>query len=171
MFPLPNPASPTPGKVWFIDPKGEKKLVDTGLKYPNGIAVSPDQTLLYVGDYKSHWVYSYQIQPDGTLADKERYYWLQSPESAGDSGADGMRVDREGRLYVTTYMGIQVCDPAGRASCIIPVPNGVVANVCFGGTELDVLYATCGDKVYRRKVKTHGAPAWQPPFKPVPARL
>jgi sugar lactone lactonase YvrE len=162
----PESGEPTPGKVWFVSPTGEKKLVDTGLRYPNGIAVSPDQSLLYVGDYRSHWVYSYHIQPDGTLADKERYYWLHYPDSKDDSGADGMRVDTEGRLYVTTYQGIQVCDQAGRVNCIIPTPNGVASNVCFGGKDFDVLYATCGDKVYRRKLKTHGAPAWQPPRAP-----
>ena len=46
------------------------------------------------------------------------------PDTADDSGADGMRVDRDGRLYVATRMGIQVCDQAGRVNCIIPTPNG-----------------------------------------------
>ena len=55
------------------------------------------------------------------------------PDTADDSGADGMRVDRDGRLYVATRMGIQVCDQAGRVNCIIPTPNGKVANLCFGG--------------------------------------
>jgi sugar lactone lactonase YvrE len=60
----------TPGnsKVYYVSPKGEKKVVDTGLKFANGITVSPDQTLLYVADSRTHWVYSYQIQADGALA-------------------------------------------------------------------------------------------------------
>ena len=167
----PESGEPNPGKVWFISPSGEKKLVDTGLKYPNGIAVSPDQTLLYVGDYHSHWVYSYQIQPDGSLADKQRYFWLHAPDNMDDSGTDGIRLDRDGRLYVTTYLGIQVCDQAGRVSCIIPTPNGVIANLCFGGKDFDTLYCTCGSKVYSRKVKTRGAPAYQAPLKPAPPKL
>src|SRR5262249_16400827 len=56
-----------PSKVWLIKPNGEKKVVDTGLVYANGVTLSPDQTLLYVADYRSHWVYSYQIQADGSL--------------------------------------------------------------------------------------------------------
>src|SRR5688572_7956627 len=56
-----------PGKVWLIAKSGEKKVVDQGLIFPNGICLSPDQTLLYVADARSHWVYSYQIQADGTL--------------------------------------------------------------------------------------------------------
>jgi sugar lactone lactonase YvrE len=53
-----------PSKVWYVSPKGEKKIVDTGLKFANGITCSPDQSLLYVADSRTHWVYSYQIQPD-----------------------------------------------------------------------------------------------------------
>ena len=92
------------------------------------------------------------------------------PDTADDSGADGMRVDRDGRLYVATRMGIQVCDQAGRVNCIIPTPNGKVANLCFGGADFDTLYATCGDKVYKRKVKVKGANAFQEPIKPKPRR-
>jgi enterochelin esterase-like enzyme len=69
----PAGASNEPSKIWLIKPDGAKQVVDTGLRYANGIALSPDQTLLYVADYRSHWVYSYIVQPDGTLAHKQRY--------------------------------------------------------------------------------------------------
>lgn len=160
-----------PSQVWYISPKGEKKVVDTGLKFSNGLTVSPDQTLLYVADSRSHWVYSYQIQPDGSLAHKQRYYHLHMPDTADDSGADGLRVDRDGRLYVATRLGIQVCDQAGRVNCIIPTPNGKVSNFSFGGADLTTLFATCGDKVYQRKLKVKGAPSYLPPHKPGAPRL
>jgi sugar lactone lactonase YvrE/enterochelin esterase-like enzyme len=158
-------------KVWLITPNGEKKVVDTGLKFSNGLTLSPDQSLLYVADSRTHWVYSYQIQPDGSLAHKQRYYHLHVPDTADDSGADGMRVDRDGRLYVATRMGIQVCDQAGRVNCIIPTPNGKVSNLSFAGEKFDTLYATCGERVYSRKLKTTGAHAWQEPHKPAAPRL
>src|SRR5581483_2657685 len=107
-----------PSKIWLVKSNGEKILADTGIKYANGITLSPDQSLLYVADYRSHWVYSFVIQPDGSLADKQKYYWLEQRDVDDDSGADGMRVDRDGRLYVATRMGIQVCDQAGRVQCI-----------------------------------------------------
>ena len=168
-----NPGAPgtETSKVWFISPSGEKKVVDEGLKFSNGVTLSPDQSLLYVADARSHWVYSYQIQPDGTLAHKQRYYHIHVPDTADDSGADGMRTDRDGRLYVATRMGIQVCDQAGRVNCIIPTPNGRVSNLTFGGENFDVLFATCGDRVYRRKVKVRGAQAFQEPVKPAAPRL
>ncbi len=160
-----------PSKVWLIKPNGEKSVVDTGVTYANGITLSPDQTLLYVADYRSHWVYSYLIQPDGTLAYKQRFYWLHVPDAGDRSNADGIRVDRDGRLYVATRMGIQVCDQAGKVQCIIPTPNGRVSNLAFGGQHFDTLFATCGDRVYKRKLKVTGANAWDKPNKPAAPRL
>ena len=158
-------------KVWLIKPNGEKTVVDTGIKYANGVTLSPDQTLLYVADYRSHWVYSFVIQGDGTLAMKQRYYWLHVPDTSDWSNADWIRVDRDGRLYVATAMGVQVCDQAGRVQGILPTPNGRVSNVTFGGEHFDTLYATCGDKVYKRKLKVTGANAWDKPNKPAAPRL
>ena len=160
-----------PSKVWLIKPNGEKTVVDTGLKYTNGITVSPDQTLLYVADYRSHWVYSYLIQPDGSLQNKQRFYWLHAPDTSDQSNADGIRVDNDGRLYVATAMGIQVCDQAGKVQCIIPTPNGQLSNLSFGGPHFDTLFATCGDKVYKRRLKVQGSQAWGPSHKPAAPRL
>jgi sugar lactone lactonase YvrE len=68
-------------------------------------------------------------------------------------------------------MGIQVCDPAGRVNCIIPTPNGRISNLTFGGPNFDWLVATCGPRIYARKVKVQGAFGFQPPHKPAPPRL
>jgi gluconolactonase len=160
-----------PSKVWLIKPNGEKSIVDTGLKYSNGIALSPDQTLLYVADYRSHWVYSYEIRPDGSLQSKQRFYWLHVPDTSDQSNADGLRVDTDGRLYVATAMGIQVCDQAGRVQCIIPTPNRRLSNLTFGGEHFDTIYATCGDRVFKRKMKIKGAQSWDKPEKPAPPKL
>lgn len=163
--------TPNNSKVFFVAPTGEKKVVDQGLKFANGICLSPDQSLLYVADSRSHWVYSYQVQSDGSLAHKQRYFHLHVPDNADDSGADGLRVDRDGRLWVATNMGLQVCDQAGRVNCIIPTPNKRVANLTFGGPNFDTLYVAAGDKVYSRKVKVKGVNSYQPPIKPAAPRL
>ncbi len=163
--------SNAPSKLWLIKPGEEKRVVDSGLRYANGITLSPDQTLLYAADYRSHWIYSYRIQGDGTLTAKQKFYWLHTPDNADDAGADGIRVDRDGRLYAATRMGIQVADQAGKVQCILPTPNGRVANLCFGGEDFDTLFAACGDKVYKRKLKVAGAQAWSAPLRPAPPRL
>lgn len=111
------------------------------------------------------------IQPDGTLGHKQRYFWLHEPDTEDQSLADGIRVDRDGRLYVATRLGIQVCDQAGRVNAIIPTPNGRITNLCFGGPQFDTLFATCNDRIYKRKLHATGANAWAPPLKPAPPRL
>ncbi|HLQ45546.1 MAG TPA: SMP-30/gluconolactonase/LRE family protein, partial [Planctomycetaceae bacterium] len=163
--------TPNDSKIWYVSPKGEKKIVDSGLKFANGICCSPDQSLLYVADSRSHWVYSFQIQADGSLAHKQKYFHLHVPDTADDSGADGLRTDRDGRVWVATRMGLQVCDQPGRVNCIIPTPNGKVSNLTFGGENFDTLLCTCGDRVYSRKVKVKGTNGWQPPLKPPTPRL
>ena len=158
--------SATKNEVLLIDAKGEKSVVDTGIKFPNGITVSPDQTLLYVAESRTHWVWSYQIQPDGKLAHKQKYYHLHVHDTRDEAGADGLKCDTDGRLYVATNIGVQFCDQAGRVNGIIPTPNGKCANLCFGGEKFDILYATCGDKVYARKVKVTGYNTFDKPMKP-----
>ncbi len=168
-----NPGVPGPdrSRVWYISPQGEKKLVDTGINFTNGLALSPDQSLLYVTDFRSRWVYSYQVQSDGSLLHKQKFYHLHVPDTADDAAPDGIRVDRAGRLYVATRMGVQVCDQAGRVGAILPTPNGKASNLCFGGPELDTLYVTAGEKVFKRKLKVKGLNAFDAPVKPPAPRL
>ena len=156
------------GKVWFISANGEKKVIDDDAKSPGGVTLSPDQSLLYVNDSRSHWVYSYQIQPDGSLQFKQRFYDLFAPDSADGTAAGGMCVDRDGRLYVATRSGVQVCDQAGRVVAIIPAPGGQVSNVSISG---NTLFATCGDKAFARQVKVKGCSPSEPPIKPAPPKL
>ncbi len=158
-------------KVWRVDAAGSQ-VVDTGLGFANGLVTSPDQSLLYVADTRSQWVWSYVIQPDGSLAHKQPYFHLHVPDPAVDSGADGMTCDAEGRLYVTTRLGLQICDQAGRVNAILPKPHsGWLSNVCFGGAELDTLYVTCGDQVFKRKTRVKGVVPWRSPVKPAAPRL
>ncbi len=160
--------APAGGKneIYFIDAKGEKKAVDAGIKFPNGITTSPDQTLLYVAESRTHWVYSFQIQADGTLKHKQKYFHLHVPDTADEASADGLKVDRDGRVYVATNTGVQFCDQPGRVNGIIPTPNGKCANIGFGGERFDTLYATCVDKVYARKLKVTGYNQFDKPLTP-----
>jgi sugar lactone lactonase YvrE len=160
-----------PSKIYLIKPNGEKKVVDEGLKFANGIALTPDQTQLYVAESASHWVWIYKIEEDGTLTQKQRFGWLHSSDDADNAWGDGIKCDRDGRVYVATRLGIQVLDQLGRVNAILPSPAGQVSNSCFGGPNFDVLYISCGDKVYRRKLKVHGANSFDAPAKPAKPRL
>jgi sugar lactone lactonase YvrE len=167
----PPAAKNEPSQIWLVRADGTKLVVDTGVGFAAGIALSPDQTLLYVADHSSHWVYSHQVQADGALAHKQRYYWLHEADADDQSYADGLTVDRDGRLYAATRLGIQVCDQAGRVQCILPTPNGRVSHPAFGGPDFATLYAMAGDKVYKRRLHTAGANAWAAPTKPAAPKL
>jgi len=159
-------------QLWFITAKGSKRVVDTGILEPNGVALTPDQTLLLVADTRGPFVYSFQIRSDGTLDQKQPYFHLHLPEGATRSAADGMKVDSNGNLYVASASGLQVCDQAGRVNGIIASPErSWLANVVFGGADFSDLYVTVTDKVYKRQTKAKGVLSFQPPIKPNPPRL
>jgi gluconolactonase len=158
-------------RVWLVRADGTKAVVDTGLRRATGITLSPDQSLLYVADGASHWIYSYQVEPDGTLAQKQRYYWLHVADSEDESHAGGLCCDKAGWLYVATDLGVQVCDQAGRVNAILPVPGGRVRSVAFGGAGFDTLYATCEDRIYWRKLNAAAANPWEAPVLPAAPKL
>jgi gluconolactonase len=144
-------------QVWYVDPQRKKRVVDSGIERPNGLILWPDQKTLVVADTAGPHLWAFRIEPDGGLTHKERYYPAATPQGRQASGADGMTVDRAGRLYVATYLGLQVFDTQGRLSGIIARPQEkFLSNAAFGGPMLDTLYVTCSDKVYRRKVKATG---------------
>ncbi|MFN7932958.1 MAG: SMP-30/gluconolactonase/LRE family protein [Bryobacteraceae bacterium] len=164
---------PPARKVWLIDSKGAARVVHEGMISPNGVRLSPDHALLLVADYQTRWVWSFQIQDDGSLAYGLPFHRLEVPDELADgrtwSAADGFTVDTESFLYVATNMGVQISDPAGRTSAVLLSPNGPrLSNAVFAGPSLDTLYVTAGDKVFRRKTKRQGVFPWKPAKPPVP---
>ena len=163
-----------PGRRSFVELSdgGKTRRVDGVIGHYTGVTTSPDQSLLYVADAASHWVYSYQIQPDGSLKHKQKFYHLHTPDDDGQSGAGGMCCDTDGRLYVATTMGVQVCDQAGRVNFILPLPgNAAARGVAITTGPEPTLVVTAGDKVFARKVKVAGALPSMPPTKPKPPKL
>ncbi len=161
-----------PSKIYLLKPNGERLVVDEGIKFANGLCLSPDQTQLYITESASHWVWVYQIQADGKLANKQRFGWLHVRDTDENAWSDGLKCDKDGRVYVTSQSGIQVLDQLGRVNAIIPVPSiGQVSNLCFGGPNFDILYATSVDKVYKRQVKVQGVQTFDKPLKPATPRL
>ena len=164
---------PSARAVKLLDAKGKVAVLDTGIEFPAGVCLVPDQTLLLVSDMVGQFVYSFQIQPDGTLAHRQRYHHLHLADDPRGSGADGMCVDSLGRLWVATTVGVQFCDQAGRVNGILslPEPGAWATDVCLGGRNLDELYLAAGDKVWRRKVNARGALPQLAPILPPPPRL
>jgi gluconolactonase len=156
---------PAHKRVWFIDARGNKRVVHEGIAFPNGVRLSPDHSFLNVTDTAGRWVWSFLVQPDGALTDGVPFHRLEIPDEVESgllrSGADGMTVDSEGFLYVATKLGIQICDPAGRVVGILRNPQSTdPSNVVFGGVDLQTLYVTSGDKVFRRSIRRKGTLPW-----------
>jgi len=165
-------------RVWHIDAKGNKQIAFDGAKLqnmqlPNGVRLIPDESLLVVADTILRTAWSFRIEQDGSLTNGQPFYHLEIPDDVASGplrrGADGMTFDETGHLYITTKLGIQICDQAGRVVGIIrnPGPHDV-SNLVFGGPDLKTLYATAGDKVYRRVLRRKGVFPWQPVKLPRP---
>jgi len=152
---------PPAHKVWMVDAAGHKRVVHDGLNWPRGVRASPDESRLVVNDPPTRWVWSFQIQADGSLINGRRFYRLETSDESSETDAGGMAFDSEGFLYVATNLGVQIFDPSGRVSAILNAPGKEgVSNVFFGGRGLQWLYLTDGDKIYRRPVKRTGVGPW-----------
>ena len=154
-------------KVWFVAWTGERQVADEGIELANGLIVSGDQTVLHVADSKGLFTFAFTLHPDGKLSNKQPFGHLQPSYGKGDCWADGMSMDTDGNLYVATDIGVQILDPLGRVNCILRKPQpGPLANVALAGEGRNYLYATCGDKVFRRKLNAKGTASWQAPIQP-----
>jgi sugar lactone lactonase YvrE len=143
-------------------------LVPIGM--PGGLALSPDQTLLFQTDMNSNHITCWRIDSKGKLVQAQQFHELQANEY-GRTDARGLCVDTDGWLYVATSLGIQVLDQCGRVNFIISTPQQPY-DVCFGGKDLSELFIACGDTIYKRQTKAHGYISGQmAPIKPPPPKL
>jgi gluconolactonase len=129
----PQPA--LPDQVYRHDPRtGRTEVVADGFDKPNGIALSPDERVLYVTDSgRPHRVMAYDAAGGRVLA-------------VIPGEPDGLKTDGEGRIYVSSAAGVRVLDPAGELLGEIHLPGAV--NFCFGGSRRDVLFITTDDAVW-----------------------
>lgn len=129
-------------------------LIDDALERPNGLAFSPDEGTLYVGDSATQTLWAYTIAADGSAADKRLVIDLTNPDKPGS--VDGVRVDRQGLVFMTCPGGICVVQPSnGRLLELVETPKRAT-NLAWGGPALSQLYITAESDVYRLKTGTFG---------------
>ena len=139
--------------VYRLDTNGKVTLLTKELAQPNGLAFSPDGKRLYIDDSQQRNIRVYDFLPDGTLVNGRIFG--EEPGGKDDGVPDGMRVDRDGNLYVTGPGGIWVWDPRGQHLGTIFVPEQP-ANLAWGDPNLDTLYITATTSVYKLKTTAHG---------------
>lgn len=128
-----------------------------GINRPNGIALSRDETRLYVSEYGGTFLWIFHLDESGKITSGDRHGGLQTPEGKPDSGGDGMITDVYQRAFVTSHLGIQIFEDNGRLGGVVPRPQAKGTVSCaFAGAGHSYLYACSSDKVFRRKSTTHG---------------
>jgi sugar lactone lactonase YvrE/enterochelin esterase-like enzyme len=162
----PNDLAITPdGFLFFTDTKagdvkrvviatGEVTVAAQGLAGPNGIALTRDGGTLAVSEYRGEHVWTFRVNPDGTLDAGMPTMTLRrgdGPEARGD----GMAVDATDRYYVTSAVGIQIFDPTGRLSGVMATPDPAkpLTSSILAGPSHEYLYVTNGDTIFRRRLK------------------
>jgi gluconolactonase len=139
--------------VFRLDDKGNVKLLTKDLSQPNGLAFSPDGKKFYVDDSEQRNIRVYDVSADGSLTHGRIFG--EEPGGKDDGVPDGIKVDREGNLFVTGPKGIWVWSPAGTHLGTIAMPEQP-ANLTWGGEDLHTLYITATTSVYRLQTSTHG---------------
>jgi gluconolactonase len=150
-----DPRKELPYSGVFALYKGQLKLVSTDLKGPNGIAFSPDEKFLYVGNWdpEKKIVMRYDVNPDATLSNGKVFFDMTS--AAGEDATDGIKVDQQGNLYVSGPGGLLVISSAGKHLGTIVAPKHP-HNLAWGGEDGKTLYMTAQGTLYRMPLNIPG---------------
>jgi gluconolactonase len=144
---------------------GLRLLVDDFEK-PNGLALAPDERILYVCDTGRYQVRAFDVLEDGGLrAGSARVFARLDPGQPG--GPDGMKIDQAGRVYVAVALGIWVFGPDGRLMGILSLPARP-SNLAWCDPDTRGLAITAVDAVYHVRLRVAGV---APPFLPTAERI
>ena len=138
--------------VYRVSPAGELQLLAADFERPNGLAFSPDESILYIDDSYHRHVRAFDVQADGTLTNSRVIADLDHPQPGSP---DGMKVDVEGHLYVTGATGVWVFEPDGTRLGVVVTPERP-ANCAWGDEDRLSLYITARTSLYRIRVKVPG---------------
>jgi gluconolactonase len=145
--------------VFALDRAGQLTLLVDDFEKPNGLAFSPDEKTLYINDTARYHVRAFEVRPSGRFKPGSGRV-LATVDPAEQGGPDGIKVDREGRLYLAVAEGIWVFGPSGRLLGILALPKRPF-NLCWCGEEANTLAITAGDSVFRVRLNVRGI---MPPF-------
>ncbi len=164
--------------VYRIDLNGVvSRIITHEVDRPNGLVITPDDRSLFVADNNNavggaRKLWRFNLREDGTpdfASQKLIYDWKAT------RGPDGMKLDREGRLFVAAGLnrpnppaetqdqptaGVYVFSPDGKLLEFIPIPRDECTNCAFGGDDLKTLFVTAGGTLWSVPVRVPGKPVW-----------
>jgi gluconolactonase len=153
------PPAPLAPAVYYVPPGGKAAKVAEGIERPNGIQLSRDERTLYVNNTNGEYLLAFDINSDGTLKNRRNFAKYQSltKNAAGAtvSGADGIAIDNDGRLYIATSGGVEVFSEKGETLGIIPLSRAP-QNLAFAGPDKKTLYVVGRGAAFKVELLTSG---------------
>lgn len=144
-----KPAKPA---VYYIAPDNKLTRLADDIQRPNGIQLSPDGKVLYVANTPGEHLLAYDVASDGSVRNRRDFArlagWSQGENNAWSSGADGLAIDADGRVYAATNAGVEVFSPKGEALGVLKLPKKP-QNLAFAGADKKTLYVVGRGSVYR----------------------
>jgi len=144
--------------VYRLSPDGEELSLLIDDSVPNGLAFSPDESLLYVADTERNHLRVFDVTTEGRAINGRIFAELPGEPLA----PDGLKVDVKGNVYVTGRGGIWVMNPEGTLLGIIPFPE-LPANLGWGDEDWKTLYVTARSSLYRVRLNIPGIPVGSKP--------
>lgn len=146
-FRAPDPWPQGKEAVYYRAADGKVTRLIDDRNAPNGVILSPDEKTLYVIPSMEKQMWAYPVESPGKIGAGRVFCELKQPEGKDNTGGDGLTIDTNGNLYITSGLGLQVFDPSGKQLGIIAIPEQP-ANVAFGGKERKTLYVTARTSLY-----------------------
>ena len=140
--------------VHRMRPNGEVELI-APFEYPNGIAFSPEESVLYVANTRpGQYIVAFELDGNGDVVGMRHF--ADMPSERADNGVpDGMKVDVEGRVYCTGPGGCWVFESTGELIGVIELPE-FPANCAWGGDDNRTMFFTSNTSIYSMRMTTEG---------------
>ncbi len=153
-----TPPAPLPSAVYYVPSGGKPVKIADGIERPNGIQLSPDEKVLYVQQQHGEHLLAFDIEVDGNVRNRRnfaKYQGVTQTPTGVSSGADGLAIDSDGRIYVATTVGVQVFNPQGQHLGTIPVSRAP-QNIAFAGPDKKTLYIVGRGAAFKIEMTAQG---------------
>jgi gluconolactonase len=140
---------------YYLSTDGKVTRLGQSDAAPNGIILSTDEKTLYVIPSMQAEMLAFEVQEPGKLGPQRVFCTLKQPEGRSGGGGDGLTIDTQGNLYITSALGIQVFNPEGKLLGVLEIPEQP-ANCTFGGKDHKTLYVTARTSLYAVPMEAAG---------------
>ncbi|MBW3600865.1 MAG: SMP-30/gluconolactonase/LRE family protein [Planctomycetes bacterium] len=154
-FRAPEPWPQGKEAVYYRSADGEVTRLLGDLPAPNGVILSPDEKTLYVIPSLQKEMMAYPVEAPGKIGEGRVFCTLEQPEGRDNTGGDGLTIDTQGNLYITSALGVQVFNPEGKQLGIIRLPEQP-SNATFGGNDRKTLFMTARTSLYSAPMEAEG---------------